>query len=179
MGMFTGVEGAKASFDAKYLGEGHYLLRIDRIKAGRSRQQKDFLAVEMTVLYAFPDGDGPKEKWHRTGEAVSHMMMADHDSFKGNVKALVANLTGCHESEVTENDCEAVCGDAQPFSGLVAEVRARNILTRAQKLFTKISYVRKFPAGELQDMLSEQVLTTYFPGDTLEKMIVEEAEEGS
>jgi len=56
---------------------------------------------------------------------------------------------------------------------------ARNILTRAQKLFTKISYVRKFPAGELQDMLSEQVLTTYFPGDTLEKMIVEEAEEGS
>ena len=180
MGMFKGIESAKASFDAKYVGEGHYLCRIDRIKADVTRTKDEFLAVEMTVLHTFPDGDGKSEAWHRPGEAVSHLMMAKHDSFMGNVKAMVSNILGCHESEVTENDCEALSGSQQPLAGTVAEIKGRQIVTRANKPFTKISYIRTFPASELQDKLDPKILSTYFPGDTLDKMIEAEAEaEGS
>lgn len=179
MGMFSGIDTAKASFDAKYLGQGHYLLRIDRIKADKTRSSDEFLAVEMTVLHTFEDGDGDPSTWHRPGEAVSHLMMKKHDSFLGNVKAMVANLMGCHESEVKEADCESMSGPTQPLGGMVAEVRSRNIMTRAQKLFTKVSYVREFPASELQDVLSEKVLDTYFPGDTLAEMIAAEMENES
>lgn len=176
MGLFKGVEGAKGSFDAAYMGEGHYLCRIDRLKADKTRNKDDFLAVEMTVLYTYPDGDGDKEKWHKPGAAVSHLMMAKHDSFLGNVKAMIANLLGCHESEVSEKDCDNASGPAQPMAGMIAEIKARGIMTRAQKPFTKITYVREFPASELQDLLDAKTLEIYFPGDTLDKMIEREAE---
>lgn len=171
MGMFKGIENAKASFDAKYVGEGHYLCRIDRIKADQTRTKDDFLAVEMTVLHTFPDGDGASDKWHRPGEAVSHLMMAKHDSFMGNVKAMVSSILGVHESEVTENDCELLSSTSQPLAGSVIELKGRQIITRQNKPFTKITYMRTFPAVELQETLDAQILSTYFPGDTLEKMI--------
>lgn len=177
MSMFKGVEGAKASFDASYLGAGHYLCRIDRVKADVTRTKDQFLAVEMTVLHTFMDGAGEPAKWHKAGSAVSHLMMAKHDSFLGNVKAMVAALMGVHESEVTQADCEELSGANQPLAGMVIEVKARDILTRAQKNFTKVTYEREFPAAELGDILEEKILTAYFPGDTLEKMIVAQNEE--
>lgn len=176
MGMFKGIEGAKASFDASYMGEGHYLCRIDRLKADKTRAGDHFLAVEMTVLHTYTDGDGTADKWHQPGNAVSHLMMCKHDSFLGNVKSMIANLLGVHETEVTEADCDQASGPNQPLGGIVAEVRARGIMTRAQKPFTKITYVREFPASELQDTLSPKMLTAYFPGDVLDKMIEREAE---
>lgn len=179
MSMFKGVEGAKASFDASYVGAGHYLCRIDRVKADKTRSKDDFLAVEMTVLHVFMDGAGEPAKWHKAGSAVSHLMMAKHDSFLGNVKAMVAAVMGVHESEVTEKDCEDLSGAGQPLAGMVIELKAREILTRANKPFTKVTYEREFPAAELQDLLDAKILAAYFPGDTLEKMIVAQAEEGS
>lgn len=176
MGMFSGVENAKASFDAKYLGQGHYLCRVDRVKADKTRTGDEFLAVEMTVIHTFPDGDGDSQKWHRPGEAVSQLMMAKHDSFKGNVKAMIANLLGVKENEVAEKDCEAACSAQQPMAGIIAEVRARDILTKKGTPFTTIRYVRSFPAVEIQDTIDPKLLDIYFPGDTLEKMIEAEAE---
>jgi len=174
MSMFSGIETAKASFDAKYLQQGHYLCRIDRVKADKTRSGDQFLAVEMTVLHTFTDGDGLPEKWHKAGESASHLMMAKHDSFLGNVKAMIANLLACHESEVKESDCVKVSEKEQPLAGMVAEIRARDILTRANKSFTKVSYIREFPASEIEAVLDEKTLALYFPGDTLEKMIEEE-----
>lgn len=176
MGLFKGVEGAKGSFDAAYMGEGHYLCRIDRLKADKTRSGDQFLAVEMTVVHVFADGDGEPDKWHKVGNAVSHLMMAKHDSFLGNVKSMIANLLGVHESEVTEADCDNASGAGQPLSGIIAEVKARGIMTRAQKPFTKISYVREFPASEIQDTIDEKAMAIFFPGDTLDKMIEREAE---
>jgi hypothetical protein len=174
--MFSGIEKAKASFDAAYMNEGHYLCRIDRVKADKNRSGDHFLAVEMTVIHTYADGDGKPESWHKPGDAVSHLMMSKHDSFLGNVKAMIANLLGVHESEVSEKDCETASGPNQPLAGMVAEVRARGILTRQQKPFTKITYVREFPASEIQDTIDAKMLAAYFPGDTLDKMIEREAE---
>jgi len=179
MGMFDGVETAKASFDAKYQGAGHYLNRIDRVKADKTRGGDEFLAVEMTVLHTFADGQGDPAKWHKPGEAVSHLMMKKHDSFLGNVKAMVANVMGAHESEVTKADCERICTAEQPFAGMVVELSGRDILTKKNQPFTKISYVREMPAVDLPEILDEKIIATYFPGDTLADMIAEQsAEEG-
>lgn len=176
MGLFDGVEQAKASFDAKYQGAGHYLCRIDRIKADKTRGGDEFMAVEMTVMHTFMDGQGAPEKWHKPGESTSHLLMKKHDSFLGNVKALVANVTGCHESEVTKADCERIASAEQPLAGAVIELSARDILTRKNQPFTKVSYIREVPATELVELLDEKIVATYFPGDTLADMIAEQAE---
>lgn len=178
MGMFDGIEGAKASFDAKYQGPGHYLNRIDRVKADKTRAGDEFMAVEMTVMHTFMDGLGAPEKWHKAGEATSHLMMKKHDSFLGNVKAMVANLLGVHESEVTKADCERISSAEQPMAGMVIELSARDILTKKNQPFTKVSYTREVPAVELPNLLDDKIVATYFPGDTLADMIEEQAKEG-
>lgn len=179
MGLFDGIEEAKASFDAQYLREGHYLLRIDRVKADQTRAKDEFLAVEMTVLHTYMDGFGDPAKWHKPGEAVSHLMMKKHDSFLGNVKAMLSALMGVHESEVTKQDCIDVSGEGQPMAGMVIEVTARTIMTRQQKPFTKITYNREFPAKDIEDILDPKMLAAYFPGETLADMIVAQAENES
>lgn len=183
MGMFTGVEDAKASFDAVYVNVGHYILRIDRVKADESRKKEQFMAVEMTTLHQYGDcasflkeGDSP-DKLHRPGQAVSHLMMAKHESFKGNVKAMIANILGVHETEVSEKDCNDICGEGQPLGGMIIEVRAQNILTRDKRDFTKVTYVREVPASELFNVLDQKIIDTYFPEDVMAKMLADEAED--
>lgn len=164
MGMFDKVEDAKASVDGgSYVRAGHYIARIDRVKADKSQQNNDeFVAVEMTVLSTLPDGDIPvdadfnslgKENWHAAGEQFTHLMMTKHASFLGNMKAFVANIGGMPEVEVDSDTCEEVTNGV--FEGLFIELRARTIRTRAGKPFTKVGYVREVPPLEISDRLGD------------------------
>lgn len=173
-GMFDGIEEAKASFDANYMRAGHYIVRIDRVKADKSRKGDGFVAFEMTILHVFDDSEGDKAALHRPGEPVTHMLMEKHDSFLGNLKSAIANCFGCDVTEVTKAVCVKVTGTDQALGGMIVEVRNRDITTRAGNPFTKVSYVREVPAVELADVLSEKILGQFFPGDMLAEMIAEE-----
>lgn len=177
-GMFDGIEDAKASFDSNYERNGHYIMRIDRVKADKSRKGDGFVAFEKTVLHVFDDGDGERESWHRPGEAVTHMLMEKHDSFLGNLKAAIAGCFGCDPTEVTKAVCTQVVGAEQALAGMIVEMRNRDILTRAGNPFTKVTYRREVPASELAETLSEKMIATFFPGDTLAEMIAEEETQG-
>lgn len=167
MGLFDGVENKQASHNGgNYVKPGHYLAILDRVKSGESAQGKgDYVAVEMRILEALPDGDLPlddnfnkltSDDWHRAGETVTHLMMSKHQSFLGNMKALVANIGGIPESEVTSDHCEKVTGGL--FDGLFIEFQARTIKTRQQKPFTVVGYTREVPAAEIKERVNADTL---------------------
>lgn len=186
---FSGVGDAKASFDAVYCGRGHYLLRIDNVKTDQNRTKRRFVAVEMTVLHTFDDGDGHidtaiKSTWHQPGASVSDIMMQDSDYFLGDLKAFIANVAGISQAEVTPKRCSQVTDPKgpQPFAGLVVEMRNRQKPTRPTTqnpqggVFTKRTYVREWKASEFSELLSDKILDIHFPGDAIERLVAEEAE---
>lgn len=173
MKMFNGVEEAKASFDTNYVRRGHYLALITRVKADSTRKDEDFVAVEMTILHTYNDGDGKDlqddpelemgNKWHRTGEDTSHLMMAKHESFLSNLKAFIANVMGVDPAEVTKATCVKACDDDQPMAGRVVELKNRVIKTRAGKDFTKVSYSREVEPAEYAPVIDKAVINRYLP----------------
>ena len=52
MGMFGGIANTPANQQGgNYIRPGHYIMRLDRVKAGTSQQGSgDFVAIEMTTL---------------------------------------------------------------------------------------------------------------------------------
>jgi len=166
--LFNGMGDAKPSFAANYLREGHYVARIDRLKADQNRKKRTFLAIEMTVLFVLNNGEG---RGHRAGESCTHMLMADQDSFLGNVKAFVSNVLGCTPEEVTEEACVDLCADDQPMRGTLIEVIGVPIVTRQGKPFTRVNYKREVPASELIEVIDTKVKAIQFPGQLLENMV--------
>lgn len=172
--VFAGVKEAKPSFAANYLSEGHYLLRIDRVKFGKTRKGDEFVAVETTVAHVWDNNDGAG---HKIGENATHMLMCKHDMFLPNFKAMIVNLLKCPETDITVDACVQICDEAtQPFSGMLVEIIAKNIVTREGNDFTRIDYKRQVPAEEVAGLLSDEVKTRLFPDGELERKIEVERE---
>lgn len=145
MGLFSGVEKAKASLGGNYLKPGNYRVRIDKVKQGESRKNGGFIAVEMTILEVLSTTE---DKPHLPGEQATYMYMTKFDSFLGNWKAFVMGVMDCNEAEVTEEESAKIIGETQPFSGLTVPVQAVNVKTKAGGDFTKAIWG---PAEELQE----------------------------
>ena len=180
MGMFDNIEDAQTSSNGgSYVKPGHYLARIDRVKAGISQQdKKEFVAIEMTVLASLPDGDIPvdadfslqtKDAWHRSGENVSHLLMSKHASFQSNFKAFVANVGGIPEGDIQKSHCEKVTDGC--FEGLFVEVRARTIKTRAGNPFTVVGYSREVPPSEISERVDEETLARVLGPGKIEELV--------
>lgn len=183
-GMFKGIEKpeVRASRDSNYFRRGHYLLRIDKVKADETRQGKAFIAIETTVLHTFPDGDGRDfqgdleqgdYQWSKPGSTPSQLLMLAQDTFLPNVKAFVCNMMGVPESKVDEAACEDMCADDNPMGGMVAEVQNRTIKTRAGNDFTKVNWVREWLPSEYSKVVDVKLLETFFPN--LEELLEAEA----
>lgn len=159
--MFAGIDAAQASRDSNYFRDGLYWWHIEGVKAGTTRKGVPFLAVECRCVHVFDNGDG---KGHKPLEHASWLCMADKDSFLGNVKAFVANVTGAPEEEVTKDVCEALCGDEQPLAGWFVETYNKTIITKvAQKPFTKVAWRRSVSNEEILATVDEGVLAIMFP----------------
>lgn len=185
MGMFDGVEKAKASFDSNYVRRGHYYALINRVKADQTRNGDKFVAIEMTILHTFGDGDGKElqgpevdlaDKWHAPGEDTSQLLMAKQDTFLGNFKAFIANVMGVSDTEIDSKTCEeATDPNNQPMAGKVIELNNRVIKTRAGKDFTKVNYRREVPVAEFANVIDREVLNRYVPD--LDARLAEEGDE--
>ena len=177
--MFSGIENVKSSANGgSYVKPGHYFLRIDRVKAGDSQQGSGkFVAIEMTVLGSFPDGDPVLDEhfnivadaWHRPGEQVTHLLMEKHASFQANYKAFVANVGGIPEDKVTETHCIQVTEGL--FEGLMVEVRARTIKTRRGSPFTVVGYSREVPPDEVKSRVDVEALAKVLGPGKIDELI--------
>lgn len=190
--LFGGIDSARTSFDSNYMRAGHYLCRIDRIKASTNQGGEPFLATEMTILHCFSDHEAVQVGVlaHAAGEQVTDMKMKKHQSFLGNVRAMIAGLEGMtveelqqqlgREGKNVEMYMIEVCGAQQPYAGTFVEVYARQIMTRPKPgvpngtPFTKITYKREVRPSELPGFMPPELLQSFFPGDMLQQLIAQE-----
>ena len=180
MGMFDNIEKTQASSNGgSYVRPGHYLARVDRVKAGVSQQDGgECVAIEMTVVETLQDGDIPvdsdfnlqtKDAWHRPGENVSHLLMAKHASFQSNFKAFVANVGGIPEGDINQDHCQKVTEGL--FEGLFVEVRARTVKTRRGTPFTVVGYSREVPPAEINERVDEETLGRVLGEGKIEELV--------
>lgn len=179
MGFYDGIEKEQAAGDlGAFVRAGHYLAMIERIRSGQTRENIDFVAVDMRILHVFNDGDTPKvidpktgvvTDWiddpkgqHRVGEQVSVQYLAKFDSSKRNYKAFIANSVGVSADEVTPAFCAKV-ESSELLSGQVIEMNNRMIETKAKKPFTRVWAVRSVEASEYSEKISEEIAEMYFP----------------
>lgn len=185
MGLFSNVKDSRRLVDAQYVTEGHYYVRINKCKQGQSRPPKNrqFACVETTVLHhVLPPSPGTVA----VGRDMTHMVMADSEYFGSEIRTFVAAIAGLQFEAVSEEDCDLVFdvneipgqpdgkGD-QPFGGIIAEVSARDVETRAGGNFTKVSWIRQVPAKVLKDVIAPDIEKAYFPNGMLDQMIEAEA----
>lgn len=183
-GMFEGIESpdVKASRDSNYMKRGHYLVRIDRVKADQTRKSRPFVAIECTVLHTFADGDGDEfqgdpeqleQQWHRPGDTPSQLLMADRDPFLPNIKAFVSQVLAVPAVKVTVAECNKMCSEENPMGGMVAEVNNRVIkLEKTGNPFTKINWVREWKPSEFMKIVKVELLEQLFPN--LEDLVAAE-----
>jgi len=163
-GIFEGMGDAKSRMDANCVIPSHFLARINRCKIGKNRKDEGFFVVEMTVIHdCEPDKYQRSNFGHAVGEDVSHMMMSKHDSFLGNVKQFVSSTLNMDDDGIGKDEVNTICGDDQPLAGLVIEIVARNIVTRANKDFTKVSFKGTVPLDELATIIGAEQMAKFFP----------------
>lgn len=180
MGFYDGIDNNPAATDrGSFVRAGHYLVRIDRIRSGTSQNHScDYVAIDMTVLHDYDDGDTPMmvnpeterpKDWvpdqkgpHRVGEQISAQFLAKHKSAKGNYKAFIANAVGASDKEVDAGFCLKIEQD-ELLNGSVVELNNRMIEKKDGGPFTKVWAVRRVEEDELSRVLPEEVVNRYFP----------------
>lgn len=169
-GFFSGMENAKASEGGNYEREGHYIERINRIKIGRSRKDKDFVAFEKTVIHVFDDGGG---RGHKEGEDVTHMVTkTGNDMFFPNMKSIFSALAGCPAEHVTPQIAESIIAQ-NLCNGMYIECANRLITTKKGGVFTEIKYKKQVTPHELAAILSPTAKARFFPQGELDAAIAQ------
>jgi hypothetical protein len=81
--------------------------------------------------------------------------MLDNDAALGNIKHFLSVAAGKDIKDVTEADGEESVSEENPFGGLSIRVMAVNIKTRANKDFTKVTFMpADMSAADAQKALS-------------------------
>ena len=83
------------------------------------------MEIEILEIHGF-EGENP----HSVGEEATVMYLCEKDAFLGNWKGYVMGVSGCAESEITEEKSDAII-DSDAFSGDLAHVQATQISTQA------------------------------------------------
>ena len=89
MGLFSGIENAKATEGGNYLKPGLYDVEVVRLATGVTRKKVDFFAADLRVI-------GTNNPDHRPGEVVNWFVGMDKEPALGNIKAFAV---ACLSSE--------------------------------------------------------------------------------
>lgn len=143
MGVFGGIENAKATEGGNYLPEGIFDIELVRIVVDKTRKGVPFMAVDFRIL-----GSSCPEKV-KIGSVWNWFNGFDKEPALGNAKAFAFAVLSCSgkvdESEVTEEVMEEMCADGGiGVAGTKLKVQTTMTQTRANKPFTKHQW---FPAG--------------------------------
>jgi hypothetical protein len=137
--MFAGAEDARPRQErGEFFSEGDHLVRIDAVKAAKSRKGDEYVAVEATCLLS-------DNAAIRPGAPLSHLYMCRYDSFLGDMKAFAAVGENCDPAEVDEAGLEAICGEDNPFQGKILRVRAKIVKTKKGGDFTILNWRQPSP----------------------------------
>lgn len=167
--IFSGMKGTKPLLNSEYVRPGSYIARFDCHKEGANRLGEPFAAIEMTVVHVEDDAGGAG---HRLGAAITHLIKKTGkvgDYFKAEVVTHIGSLAEMNPAEVDDEMCALVFGETQPFAGTLCRVRGRNVTTKADKDFTRISY-EPIKASQALGILTPDEVARFFPDGLLERM---------
>lgn len=173
--MFDGIENAKGRMSSNYIRPGRYWANIKACKASANRKGEQFVAVEMQVIKVIDDDNG---NGHRVLEDVTHMLMAKHDSFMGNIKKMISDILDVPQEEITSDEAMQIVSPEQPLANTVVEFNAFNTKTQKGNDFTVVDYSREIPINETAKHVDVETLQIAFPGGILETLMQAE-EDGS
>ena len=139
MGLFDGIGNASMSAGGVYFLVGLYRVEIERVLTKRSRKGADLFIVETTILES-NNSDRPE------GISCSWIVNRSNDAALGNIKKFLAATQGLDPAdpdnedqineEVTADVVEFAVSDENPLEGIVLDLEATNIKTRAGGDFT-------------------------------------------
>ena len=132
---FDDIENAEAGSNLPKIVPGEYQLQVEALKFIKSKKGKGTFAIgEFSVISSAGEGANP------TGSRIAHMIKMALPSSKGNVKSLIAAVSGEGEKNVTSTLAKEAFSDDQPCKGQVVKASAFNITTGAGKPFTVVKY---------------------------------------
>jgi len=136
MGLFAGINEAKVGQGGVYFLEGIYRVEVLKCFTMTSRKREDLFIVEAKVVESDNDDRKP-------GMRCSWIVNMKHDAALGNIKGFIAAMNGIHPSdeeqvdeEVTEEAVEYTVSDDNPLAGMLVDLEAVAITTRAGNPFT-------------------------------------------
>lgn len=142
MGVFSGIENAKATEGGNYLKPGVYDVEVVRLSTGRTRKGVDFFAADLKVV----GGNNPD---HRVGDIANWFVGFDKEPSLGNVKAFAV---ACLSSEgsvdpatITEKVMESLVDKGgEAVVGTQLKVQVTLVETRGGGKYSKHLW---FPIG--------------------------------
>ena len=139
MGLFTGIEDAKATQGGNYLKPGMYLCQILRISVGKTRKGVDFFAADLKVL-------GSNNETHGVGTVANWFVGFDKEPALANckafAKAVLSNALPAgqefDEATITEEVMDGLCADnGTAIVGQKIQVQVVLVPTKAGGTFSR------------------------------------------
>lgn len=153
-GIFSGITEAKARKGGNYIRPCAGIFRIDKVGTGRTRKNFDYFCFEMThILDLDPKMHSAASPGHAVGEGVTWMTTSSNDSFLGNVKTAISQVLECDPEGINEEAVVALCSDEQPIAGMLIEVHAILVKTRAGDDFTRVDFKGQVPPDRMAELL--------------------------
>lgn len=142
MGLFTGINDAKYSEGGIYFLDGNYVVQIEDLKSGTSRQKVDYFAAECRILQS----TNPARP---IGTLVTFWVGIKPDTpALADIRRFLAVAGDCDDNDVDDRAAEMSVSEEQPFRGVVLRAAATTITTAKKKLpFTKVVW-EKFEGTE-------------------------------
>jgi hypothetical protein len=141
-----GIATTQASNQNAWLRPGDYLVHLSRVGEGVTREPAftPFFVIEGKIIANNPNG--PAEQ-NQVGHGATNMTMLNRDGSLRTVRAFLEAVCTPEERPMIDGDTadETITGwlDSNHFAGRYMLAHAENILTRAGKTFTKVTW---FPA---------------------------------
>jgi len=173
MGLFSKVNGAKMGGDRDHDKPGRYWVLVDGVRQDASYNKIDFMAVDKTVIKVVGEAH---EDGHKIGEEAVSLFMANSLYFDADVNNFMCAATGVGTNDVTEEDCESVCSEDQPLTGIILESKGKYRKTKKGKIIVVTRFIRAVPPTAVKESLSEEEIERFFKDGALDELIEIEAE---
>jgi hypothetical protein len=154
-GLFAGVANAQITRRGQYFNAGDYICRLTEAtyKSGRS---SNMVILELEIVESSYDDKDPARSKCNQPQSQGSVFIKQNDSFNGNMKEILIAVSGfdaagnCRPDTDTvgPEECEALVSAEQPYKGALVYIEAREIITKENRPFTRISW---WPCPKLQD----------------------------
>lgn len=132
--MFEGIEKAQSTQKLPHIKPGKYVFEVLALKWIPNSRKGALSVGEFKVIEAIG------EESNEVGTSCSHVIKMSLDSALGNVKSLVAAISGKAEADVTAKDAQDAFATTNPAAGVRVNVEAFVTKTKAGTDFTLVTY---------------------------------------